>query len=86
MVGKWALFARKENGGGIIVTDISTPSAPTYVADVLNGGNGGYVFTTKAMPSGDLVGQSVRPRDLDNITEWVLGILLVTITPASSYS
>ena len=87
MVGNWALFARKENGGGIIVTDISTPSAPTYVADVhTDGGNGGYVFYHEGYAFlGDSHWAKVYDlRDLDNITEIGTGYLagdLDTITP-----
>jgi len=45
VAGPWALFARKEGGGGVIVYDISEPSTPTFVSDVFTeGGNGGYVF------------------------------------------
>ena len=42
--GDLALFARKEGGGGVMVMDISDPTAPSYVADYLSEGNGGYVF------------------------------------------
>lgn len=44
LVGDWALFARKEGGSGVMVMDVSDPSRPTYAADVLDDGNGGYVF------------------------------------------
>ena len=45
LAGPWAMFARKEGGGGIMITDISDPENPTFVADVHSeGGNGGYVF------------------------------------------
>lgn len=45
LVGNWALFARKEDGGGIIAMDVSDPSNPTYLWDVhTEGGNSGYVF------------------------------------------
>ena len=42
--GPWALFARKEGGGGPIVYDVSDPTNPTRVGDAPSGGNGGYVF------------------------------------------
>jgi hypothetical protein len=45
IAGDWALYARKEGGGGVMVMDISDPTNPTYVGDFLNEpGNGGYVF------------------------------------------
>lgn len=37
-------YARKSNGGGLVVYDIQDPSAPTYLADYHSDGNGGYVF------------------------------------------
>lgn len=43
--GEYALFARKESGGGFIAYDISDPSAPTWASEFTNSdGNGGYVF------------------------------------------
>lgn len=39
----WALFARKEGGGGPIAYDISDPSNPTRLGSFESGGNGGYV-------------------------------------------
>lgn len=45
IAGDWALYARKEGGGGVMMMDISDPTAPTYAGDYLmEGGNGGYVF------------------------------------------
>ena len=45
MVGNFALFARKESGGGVIAMDISDPSNPTYAGShFTTGGNGGYVY------------------------------------------
>ena len=43
--GRYALFARKESGGGFMAYDISDPRAPTWVGDIASpDGNGGYVF------------------------------------------
>lgn len=43
--GRYALFARKESGGGFIAYDISDPEAPAWVGDYQNSdGSGGYVF------------------------------------------
>lgn len=45
LTGDWALYARKEGGGGVMVMDISDPTNPTYAGDYLmESGNGGYVF------------------------------------------
>ena len=45
LTGDYALYARKEGGGGVMMMDISDPTAPTYAGDYLMvGGNGGYVF------------------------------------------
>lgn len=45
LAGPYALFARKEDGGGPIVYDISDPSNPTFYADFpIEGRSGGYVF------------------------------------------
>lgn len=43
-VGPWAMFARKEGGGGPIVMDISDVTAPVFVSDLELPGNGGYVY------------------------------------------
>lgn len=37
-------YARKQNGGGVIIYDIKDPTKPTYVGDYKSDGNGGYVF------------------------------------------
>ena len=43
--GKYGFFARKGNGGGPIVYDLSDPTAPTFVSDAFSAeGDGGYVF------------------------------------------
>ena len=45
VAGPYGLFARKEDGGGVLVFDISTPSRPRIVGSHLtDDGNGGYVF------------------------------------------
>ena len=44
LAGNLAVFARKEDGGGPIVWDISDPSAPVFWADLpIQGRSGGYV-------------------------------------------
>ncbi|MCP4867891.1 MAG: hypothetical protein GY898_04160 [Proteobacteria bacterium] len=43
--GRYALFARKENGGGFAAYDLTDPTAPTRVGGYNTpDGNGGYVF------------------------------------------
>ena len=45
LAGHWALFARKDGGGGPILFDITDPTDPTFFAEHhLTGGNGGYLF------------------------------------------
>jgi len=45
VAGPYGLFARKEDGGGVVVFDISDPSLPRVVGSHLTeDGNGGYVF------------------------------------------
>jgi hypothetical protein len=45
LAGRWALFARKEGGGGPMVYDIADPSTPTRLGGFHTpDGNGGYVF------------------------------------------
>lgn len=44
VAGYWALFARKSDGGGPLVYDLTNPSAPAWVGEVHTEGNGGYVF------------------------------------------
>jgi hypothetical protein len=84
--GDYALFARKEGGGGVMVMDISDPSAPSYLADYLSEGNGGYVFYDEGFA---FVGESSFAtvydlRNLPEITEVGRGDLpgdLDTFTP-----
>lgn len=87
LVGNYALFARKQDGGGIIAMDISDPSNPSYVGDAYTeGGNGGYVFMQENY---GFVGDSHWAKvfdmsDMDNITEVGTGYLdgdLDTMTP-----
>ncbi|MCB9762492.1 MAG: Ig-like domain-containing protein [Alphaproteobacteria bacterium] len=43
--GAWGLFARKDDGGGPILYDITDPSEPTWLGSALNDdGAGGYIF------------------------------------------
>lgn len=44
LAGPWALFARTEDGSGVIAFDLTDREAPAYVADLRTEGNGGYVF------------------------------------------
>ena len=44
MHGSHLYFARKEDGGGVIIYDIADPSAPLWAGEVTSNGNGGYVF------------------------------------------
>ena len=45
MGGRYALFARKDNGGGPIVYDVSDPTTPVWMGQALSlDGDGGYVF------------------------------------------
>lgn len=44
VAGPYALFARKEGAGGPLIYDLSDPSRPTFAAEHLSEGNGGYVF------------------------------------------
>ncbi|MDG1484475.1 MAG: Ig-like domain-containing protein [Myxococcota bacterium] len=84
--GNYALFARKEGGGGVMVMDISDPSAPKYLADSVSEGNGGYVFYDEGFA---FVGESSFAtvydlRNLPEITEVGRGDLpgdLDTFTP-----
>lgn len=87
LAGDLALYARKEGGGGLMVMDISDPSAPRYAGDyAAQEGNGGYVFYDEGFA---FVGMSdfgvvYDMRDLSNITEVGRGTLpgdLDTFTP-----
>jgi hypothetical protein len=44
VAGPYALFARTEEGSGVVAYDWTHPEAPVYVGDVNTVGNGGYVF------------------------------------------
>ncbi len=44
VAGPYFLFARKEGGGGVMVMDVSDPTAPVAAGDINPSGNGGYVF------------------------------------------
>jgi len=84
--GDLAFFARKEGSGGLMVADISDPTAPVYAGDYAGSGNGGYVFYDEGFA---FVGLSSHAavydvRDLSAITEVGRGELpgdLDTITP-----
>ena len=70
--GNYALFARKEGGGGLMVMDISDPARPTYAGDYAPGdGNGGYVFYDEGYAFVGLssYGAVYDMRDLSNIVE-----------------
>jgi hypothetical protein len=87
LVGNWALFARKEDGGGIIAMDVSDPSNPSYLWDVhTEGGNSGYVFYDEgyAFLGDSHWGKVFDVRDTNNIIEVGTGNLpgdLDTLTP-----
>jgi len=87
LTGNWGFFARKEDGGGVIVFDVSDPQNPVYHADVWSeGGNGGYVYYDEGFAFlGDSHWAKVYDmRDMNNITEVGTGYLdgdLDTITP-----
>jgi hypothetical protein len=70
LVGDMALFARKEDGGGFMVFDVSDPTTPTYRADYHSGGNGGYVFYDEGFVfvGESTIGRIYDARDMDNIT------------------
>jgi hypothetical protein len=38
------IYARKDDGGGVIMYDVRDPHTPTFAGDVTSDGNGGYVF------------------------------------------
>lgn len=88
LTGPWGLFARKEGGGGVIVYDLSDPSAPTYAGEGFTpGGNGGYVFYDEGYA---FVGDShwakvFDLRDLDDITEVGTGTLAGDLDTAVPY-
>ena len=87
LVGDYALFARKEGGGGIIVMDISNPSNPTYVGDVhTEAGNGGYAYLHEnyGFLGDSHWGKVFDMSDMSNIQEIGTGYLegdLDTLTP-----
>ena len=87
LTGDWALFARKEDGGGVIIFDVSDPQNPKYHADVWSeSGNGGYVYYDEGYAFlGDSHWAKVYDmRDMNNIVEVGTGYLegdLDTITP-----
>lgn len=87
MVGDMAIFARKDSGGGVIVFDVSDPTAPAFRTEhTIPDGNGGYVFWHEGVA---FLGNSHRAdvidfTDLDNPVLLGSGDLegdLDTITP-----
>ncbi|WP_053232227.1 Ig-like domain-containing protein [Sandaracinus amylolyticus] len=42
--GGYVWYAKKEDGGGLMVMDIHDPTQPRYAGSYRSGGNGGYVF------------------------------------------
>lgn len=64
-------FARKSQGGGLIVVDIQDPTKPVQVGNIATNGNGGYVFVHEEYA---FVGESnfanvYDIRDLANISQ-----------------
>lgn len=56
--GEHAYFARKDDGSGPLVYDLSDPSAPTFVSEVVvEGSGGGYVFVDEGIA---FIGQTNR--------------------------
>ncbi|MEM6734074.1 MAG: hypothetical protein AAF658_21105, partial [Myxococcota bacterium] len=47
IANSYVYYARKSDGGGVIVYDIRDPTAPTLVGSVGSDGNGGYLFAHK---------------------------------------
>ncbi|MBZ0121125.1 MAG: hypothetical protein K8H88_29285, partial [Sandaracinaceae bacterium] len=90
MQGGYVYYARKSNGGGLMIMDIHDPSAPLYAGDLRSpDGNGGYVFVHHGYA---FVGEShfatiYDVRDPSSITE-VARLNLVgdldTITPVGN--
>lgn len=85
-VGPWALFARKEGGGGPIVMDISDPTKPTFVSDLPVSGNGGYVYYDEGfLFTGDSdIAHVIDATDITDLKEVQTGDLpgdLDTMTP-----
>ncbi len=62
MAGGYVFYARKEMGGGVIAMDIHDPTRPAYAADVVDDGNGGYVYVHEGRI---LVGESNLARVYD---------------------
>ncbi|MCB9662730.1 MAG: Ig-like domain-containing protein [Alphaproteobacteria bacterium] len=90
--GPYALFDRKEGGGGPLMFDVSDPAKPTYVGDLpLPGMNGGYVFYDEGfLFTGDShAGHVIDARDPANMTLVGLGVIsgdLDTNTPYGNVS
>lgn len=70
LTGPYALFARKERGGGPIIYDISDPSNPTRISGDPLSGSGGYVFYDEGyLFTGDSsVSHVTDARDIHNPT------------------
>lgn len=87
MVGNWALFARKEDGGGPMVMDLTDPTAPAFLADLpVPSASGGYIFYDEGylFVGGSSSAQVVDARDWSNLRLLGEGALpgdLDTITP-----
>lgn len=89
--GGYVYYARKDDGGGLIVYDIHDPSSPKFAGDVSGNGNGGYVFVKDDIA---FVGEgnfaaAYDISDLQNIElvtdAFTLAGDLDTITPIANY-
>lgn len=85
------IYARKDDGGGVIMYDITNPNAPTFAGDAESDGNGGYVFVKDDIA---YVGEGSfaatydvsDPSDITPITQdFALSGDLDTITPISNF-
>ena len=89
--GGYVYYARKDDGGGVIVYDIHDPSNPQFAGDISGQGNGGYVFVKDDIA---FVGEGnfaaaydvADPANISLITDaFLLPGDLDTITPIANY-
>ena len=85
------IYARKDDGGGVIMYDITNPNAPAFVGDATSDGNGGYVFVKDdvAYVGEGRFAATYDVADPSNITQltqdFALSGDLDTITPISNF-
>ena len=86
LTGNLAWFARKDNGSGPIVYDLSDPGRPRFVGDLPLPGSGGYVFYANehvflgASSTGYVI-DARDPADMRVVGEGALAGDLDTVTP-----